>query len=453
MTEQLIGVDWLNALPFRYAGNIGPAEISDAVRDNLHRIGSAIGHGCGLLGLFGVDFILADGRPWLVEVNPRYTASIEVFELATGRPFLSEHAAAFDGSIVVSPGAVLPGRMVGKGILYASHDLVVPNLDALDKSIRIADVPHAGEVIQKGWPVSDDSCRGGFAARLYKHAELAGEVRLAIPGDHRNAKEWRWSKSTELESHGAAWRQTIPSPLCGEGQGGGRALAESKTRIPFPRASPPTPPSPRKAGEEGKLCEEISGLLFGVGSHNPNLAKRLRLFEVDLQHLHEFQHGQEDTNESGAAKRWLEQCAKCDPSARLNARPHKVEIGRLRSFVDHQVQRLKAWVSRINRPKAVDEVPNFDAAKPGGGCAFLIVGRRTRHVELPLLRELFQMAGRVLRLAVFDQLTDQLPPRIFLLRRGSSSVCGRSSLLLISINVANMTMKSPAHSTSIVSMA
>ena len=38
-----------------------------------------------LRGVFGVDFILHDGSPCVVEVNPRYPASVEVLEHATGK--------------------------------------------------------------------------------------------------------------------------------------------------------------------------------------------------------------------------------------------------------------------------------------------------------------------------------------------------------------------------------
>ena len=96
VTEQLIGTDWLNAAPFRYAGNVGPIELPGELRHDLEQIGSTISERCDLLGLFGVDFILRDSRTWVVEVNPRYTASIEVLELATGLQSLSHHRLAFD---------------------------------------------------------------------------------------------------------------------------------------------------------------------------------------------------------------------------------------------------------------------------------------------------------------------------------------------------------------------
>ena len=58
------------------------------------RSGQVLASAFALVGLFGVDYILHDDEPWPVEVNPRYTASVEVLELALGRSLLAEHICA-----------------------------------------------------------------------------------------------------------------------------------------------------------------------------------------------------------------------------------------------------------------------------------------------------------------------------------------------------------------------
>jgi uncharacterized protein len=149
VTEQLIGERWLNAPPFRYAGNVGPLAVADDLRNDLARIGRVLGDGCDLVGLFGVDFIQHAGRPWVVEVNPRYPASVEVLELATGIRAISLHRSAFDAGGL--PGSCGPSEfpVVGKAILYAPSRLVVPSFDPR----YLADVPAPGEVVEAGWPV------------------------------------------------------------------------------------------------------------------------------------------------------------------------------------------------------------------------------------------------------------------------------------------------------------
>jgi uncharacterized protein len=168
VTEQLVGTSWLDAPPFRYAGNIGPVELAANARHQLLRMGIVLGDGCGLLGLFGVDFVLHDGRPWVVEINPRYTASIEVLERATGVSALSLHRGAFE-SEVKQPAPTAPAAAwAGKAIVYATKRVVIPPYDDENRDgpstgafrtahpvdpVSYADIPHPGDVIEAGWPI------------------------------------------------------------------------------------------------------------------------------------------------------------------------------------------------------------------------------------------------------------------------------------------------------------
>ena len=76
---------WLHARGFKYAGNIGPVEVAPNLRRQLVLLGSRLMTTFGLRGVIGVDFIDHADHAWVVEVNPRYPASVEVIEHATGR--------------------------------------------------------------------------------------------------------------------------------------------------------------------------------------------------------------------------------------------------------------------------------------------------------------------------------------------------------------------------------
>src|SRR5207253_6364233 len=84
VTCQLTGSDWLHARPFQYCGSVGPVSLPAETEALLERLGNVLTSGCRLRGLFGADCVVRDGTPYLVEVNPRYTASIEILEYATG---------------------------------------------------------------------------------------------------------------------------------------------------------------------------------------------------------------------------------------------------------------------------------------------------------------------------------------------------------------------------------
>ncbi len=83
--------------PFRYVGSVGPLDLGDKVENSFREVGICLAERFQLRGLFGVDAILAGGRVWTIEVNPRYTASVEVLERASGFSALRLHADAFAG--------------------------------------------------------------------------------------------------------------------------------------------------------------------------------------------------------------------------------------------------------------------------------------------------------------------------------------------------------------------
>lgn len=80
---------------FAYCGSSGPIELAQVLENELHRIVNCMVNEFQLIGLFGVDFILADQELWVLEVNPRYVASMEVLELAFQFESLSFHLASF----------------------------------------------------------------------------------------------------------------------------------------------------------------------------------------------------------------------------------------------------------------------------------------------------------------------------------------------------------------------
>ena len=91
---QLSGLALLNAPPFGWCGNIGPVSFSHELNTQLKHVGQTLSREFGLVGLFGIDFIVHENRIWLLEVNPRYTGSVELWELATGRSAIQRHFAA-----------------------------------------------------------------------------------------------------------------------------------------------------------------------------------------------------------------------------------------------------------------------------------------------------------------------------------------------------------------------
>lgn len=145
--------------PFLYRGSLAPWPL-DAVLDDLQAMGRVLAADFDLVGLFGVDFIVKDGVPWVLEVNPRYTASVEIHEAALKRPLLTEHVrACLDREVGTGARPTPECSTHGKCIVYAPRRTTFlgrPNLDWRpedDIPPPHADVPAEGAVIEAGEPV------------------------------------------------------------------------------------------------------------------------------------------------------------------------------------------------------------------------------------------------------------------------------------------------------------
>jgi predicted ATP-grasp superfamily ATP-dependent carboligase len=160
VTRQLIGERWTGAVGFRYCGSVGPLAVTAEQFGELARIGAVLTERFALAGLFGVDAILNDDGLWTVEVNPRYTASMEVIERAIGQPLIDLHVHACQrGALAEVPNISHgPQPTFGKTIIFAEHSFTVDDdWTSLDESSfdwpQLADIPLPGARIEAGWPV------------------------------------------------------------------------------------------------------------------------------------------------------------------------------------------------------------------------------------------------------------------------------------------------------------
>lgn len=180
--------------PFAYRGSLGPLSVDRPLLDQLIRIGRTVTADFGLVGLFGVDFLLNRAGIWVVEANPRYTASVEIHELANGCAVLPEHRRVCESESPKRGGPAFDGRgslrkVVGKWIVYATRRLTVPDLPISTFDVdhpfavpEIADVPEPGTVVDPGEPVltvfgegeQQDRCMAALRANVNRWRTLLG---------------------------------------------------------------------------------------------------------------------------------------------------------------------------------------------------------------------------------------------------------------------------------------
>jgi predicted ATP-grasp superfamily ATP-dependent carboligase len=156
LTRQLVGDPAFGGWGFRYCGSLlasrsEPLFARQAeLLERATALAAAVTGAFGLRGLNGLDFIARAGVPYPIEVNPRYSASMELLERATRASLFTIHVDACGGRLSPAPRA--PARTHGKAIVYARTDLVVGNPGAWTGA-PMADVPHQGERIGRGHPI------------------------------------------------------------------------------------------------------------------------------------------------------------------------------------------------------------------------------------------------------------------------------------------------------------
>jgi uncharacterized protein len=145
LTEQLHrspGFGWMGNL----VGPRLPAEELAELDGRLRAVCAEVAVRFGVRGAFGVDAIWDGRHAWVLEVNPRPPASLELF----GPGCFDAHVRGARGLDVSTFSPV--ARSTAKLVLYADRDVRAPNPAWWPEGL-VRDVPHAGEEIKRGAPV------------------------------------------------------------------------------------------------------------------------------------------------------------------------------------------------------------------------------------------------------------------------------------------------------------
>src|SRR5215469_3832321 len=168
VTQQLSGDPKFGARGFAYVGNLLIPNPDAGLMESLNVLATTLTQAFGLVGLNGIDFIVNSEQLSILEVNPRYSASMELVEEALAVPLLLWHTAGCRQQSL----PVLPERhdhnVFGKAIVYARRDGRLPDTTWwLAKGRR--DVPHAGGPIHAGFPICTVTAVGRDQQLCYAH--------------------------------------------------------------------------------------------------------------------------------------------------------------------------------------------------------------------------------------------------------------------------------------------
>ena len=161
-----------------YCGSYGPISLSRTNIEKLQRFATVAGRKSGLLGVWQADFLLHEGELTLLEINPRWSASMDLLDVGLELRLVEKHDASVRGTMTSSAMEQLslrareeslsfPKCMLGKLIVYADQPCIVSGpqsdfwwlnrwttvLPGELNRCRFADIPTAGTSIPAGGPI------------------------------------------------------------------------------------------------------------------------------------------------------------------------------------------------------------------------------------------------------------------------------------------------------------
>jgi predicted ATP-grasp superfamily ATP-dependent carboligase len=189
-SRQLIGRTEFGASGYRYCGSIMSSaddpqfEREARLVETVRAMTGVVADEFNLIGVNGIDFIARDGVPFPIEVNPRWSSSMELLERAHGFSVFDAHVTACTRAELPSFdlwGARKRNGATGKAIVFARRDVVIGNTQAWLDRPDIRDVPRTGDRLRAGDPACTvfaeapdaASCEAALVARAaHVYADL-----------------------------------------------------------------------------------------------------------------------------------------------------------------------------------------------------------------------------------------------------------------------------------------
>lgn len=159
---QVIGFNrqWLSptlTMPYRYGGAVSNVDLPDEIKQQLLHAAQQLTNAVGLRGLNSLDAMMDGNQLWVLELNPRLSATFDLYQLDLNQ---MEHCNLFELHLRASaddssdwPKLLihLTQRAKAHHIVYARYNLVVP--DTINWPEWTADLPIPDSHIVAGNPV------------------------------------------------------------------------------------------------------------------------------------------------------------------------------------------------------------------------------------------------------------------------------------------------------------
>jgi predicted ATP-grasp superfamily ATP-dependent carboligase len=153
VNEQLSGIPQLTQMPFAYCGNITP--YISKYNKNLCDLAVDLAIDLNLVGTNGIDFIITDNGPVVLEINPRFQGSIDTIEKATGINIFKAHCEAFEGKLPAFSDYqchCIKAIFFAPKKFYMNQKINTYLLECHEQD-TVADIPSEGVMFEKDDPV------------------------------------------------------------------------------------------------------------------------------------------------------------------------------------------------------------------------------------------------------------------------------------------------------------
>jgi len=192
------------ARKFVYRGSLGPIRLPSQLVDKLQRFANVASKESQILGLWQADFLLDKNELTLLEINPRWSASMDLLDAQLNLHLVEMHVASV--CKLLSPRSFerfnrycldqfdkQHNSMLGKLIVYAGVPMTITNAQSdtwwahrwersthgADNQVQYADIPTAGTSISQGDPLLSVLTTGNSAKAVLDVLEAVNACSVA----------------------------------------------------------------------------------------------------------------------------------------------------------------------------------------------------------------------------------------------------------------------------------
>jgi len=145
--------------PYRYGGAVSHAEMSESSKEVIEDFVNGITQKLGLRGVNSCDFILNEDQVFALEINPRLSATLDLYHARKGNLFEAHVKASLGGDLQAFD---VDETSKAHHIIYAAQKIYIAS--NMDWSAWVCDIPQANSKIETGMPICTVTAAASSAA-------------------------------------------------------------------------------------------------------------------------------------------------------------------------------------------------------------------------------------------------------------------------------------------------